>query len=248
MLFSPAAVWANEPNNEQVEESRNDPDPQILTLGWRVQLESLNFENQAARYADSVQVLVPAQIHILFRDGNYKVQAGDFLERDSAEVFRQKLTARGFENTWIVKARVVTGERDSSRINFNIPQAWDEETEIDDLGDDDLAETELAKQPSADTYQYIDMQSGNLDYGKGNGYRVQIMTLYEMPKDYVERLAKNAQIQIVLATYVYHTTQAFVVRMGDFLNRNSAENALTRIRNLGYPDAFIVRCNVNQVQ
>jgi hypothetical protein len=97
--------------------------------------------------------------------------------------------------------------------------------------------TKTAETPAAVSAPYT---GGVID-----GYRVQVIA-----SSYQEN-ADNVADQVRAAypgtgVYVEHIQGLYKVRVGDFKDRASAEALRDRLRNAGYPDAWIVKEPVNQ--
>jgi hypothetical protein len=70
-----------------------------------------------------------------------------------------------------------------------------------------------------------------------SSYSVQIATYKNLPKNFVESAEKYGRV---------HTSQnggLTRVSIGDFDNRNAAQNLLSQLKRAGYEDAFISRTN-----
>ncbi|MGD8718180.1 MAG: SPOR domain-containing protein [Candidatus Zixiibacteriota bacterium] len=81
--------------------------------------------------------------------------------------------------------------------------------------------------------------------GTAEGYRVQIIaSSYQDNADNVAGQIRSAFGGV--GVYVEHIQGLYKVRVGDYTDRASAEAMRDRLRNAGYPDAWIVKEQVNQ--
>ncbi|NQS96902.1 MAG: SPOR domain-containing protein [candidate division Zixibacteria bacterium] len=87
---------------------------QAETLGFRVQIFSS--ENQASAQAlrERLKFILPYDIHISYKDDNWKVRVGDFTDKEPAQRFCDELKAGEFPDAWVVQCpmnRFVDGFR-----------------------------------------------------------------------------------------------------------------------------------------
>ncbi|MDP8208651.1 MAG: SPOR domain-containing protein [Candidatus Electryonea clarkiae] len=275
VAFSQQEVEQKRQEEETSVTSNEAPDrglaPFELIKGWRIQLVSVSNEAAAMRFADSLQTLMKSEIQTLFRDNSYKIQIGNFVKRQDAEKYRDRLRKMGFPDAWVVAARVRSGARDASKIELRSPQIVSP-TMVDALIEtvfvgsavpetvyvasksDNLAEPVKVVQkqekkpdtPAPKSYPKVAATSYDPTKAPGNGWRIQIMSLYYQPVEDAEAVAKNAQAQLGLATYVSSGVKSHKIRMGDFEAREDAENALKQVRRAGFRDAFLIKSYINK--
>lgn len=82
-----------------------------------------------------------------------------------------------------------------------------------------------------DTIQYI-----------SEGYRVQVLATRYF--DYADSLAISISNKITDSVYVEFETPNYKVRVGDFINRDSAELLQKELLNMGYKSAWILRSKI----
>ncbi len=74
------------------------------------------------------------------------------------------------------------------------------------------------------------------------GYRVQILATRYF--DYADSLAISISSKIIDSVYVEFETPNYKVRVGDFINRDSAELLQQKLLNMGYKSAWILRTKI----
>ena len=74
------------------------------------------------------------------------------------------------------------------------------------------------------------------------GYRVQIFAT--LKKQNAERVAKKARKVLSKPVYIEYIPPFYKVRVGDFKNRQDAEEYKEYLRANGYPDAFVVETEI----
>ncbi|MED5256999.1 MAG: SPOR domain-containing protein [Candidatus Neomarinimicrobiota bacterium] len=82
-----------------------------------------------------------------------------------------------------------------------------------------------------DTIQYI-----------SEGYRVQVLATRYF--DFADSLAISISNKITDSVYVEFETPNYKVRVGDFINRDSAELLQKELLNMGYKSAWILRSKI----
>lgn len=86
-----------------------------------------------------------------------------------------------------------------------------------------------------------------LESTKHQGYRVQIFAFSS--KERAENAKKEAEQILSLPVYIEYDPSIdgpYKVRVGDFLLREEAERYKEKLRQEGYPDAFIVETQINK--
>jgi len=192
--------------------------------GWRVELNSFDEELKADAYVDSLRNMMNVEISTLYRGGNYKVQVGSFEEQFDAAKFRDFLRQIGFENAWIVECRILTDESEERIIEKVAPEL-------------DFPEPELEHFAEITPHRTIT----KIRIGNGrNGFRIQIMALFDSPISSANDIAKNAQASLGMGAQVFQSTKAYKVRVGEFSMEEEATGVLKEVRYAGYWDAYIV--------
>jgi cell division septation protein DedD len=74
-----------------------------------------------------------------------------------------------------------------------------------------------------------------------DGFRIQIMYLTRTSRSAVDRLATEAERKLGLPVVVISRSGALLMQAGSFVEESKARSALSRVRSLGYRDAFLVR-------
>ena len=74
------------------------------------------------------------------------------------------------------------------------------------------------------------------------GYRVQILATRYF--DYADSLAISISSKIIDSVYVEFETPNYKVRVGDFIDRDSAELLQKKLLNMGYKSAWILRTKI----
>ena len=79
---------------------------QIISEGYRVQILATRYFEYADSLAISISRKVNDSVYIEFEAPNYKVRVGDFINRESAELFQQELMSMGYRASWILRTRI----------------------------------------------------------------------------------------------------------------------------------------------
>jgi len=74
------------------------------------------------------------------------------------------------------------------------------------------------------------------------GYRVQIFAT--LKKENAQRVANKAKKVLSKPVYIEYIPPFYKVRVGDFKNRQDAEEYKEYLRANGYPDAFVVETEI----
>ena len=83
------------------------PIPTVIQ-GFRVQLSTQSTKSSAEAFADKISPTIGAEVHVIEEGNFWKVRAGDFAERQKAEVFCDILVKQGFNDAWIVPDSIET--------------------------------------------------------------------------------------------------------------------------------------------
>jgi hypothetical protein len=79
---------------------------QLISEGYRVQILATRYFEYADSLAISISRKVNDSVYIEFEAPNYKVRVGDFINRESAELFQQELMGMGYRASWILRTRI----------------------------------------------------------------------------------------------------------------------------------------------
>ena len=77
-----------------------------ISEGYRVQILATRYFDYADSLAISISSKIIDSVYVEFETPNYKVRAGDFIDRDSAELLQQKLLNMGYKSAWILRTRI----------------------------------------------------------------------------------------------------------------------------------------------
>ncbi len=75
-----------------------------------------------------------------------------------------------------------------------------------------------------------------------NGFRIQLMASSSVEK--VRNEKKSIESKLDIAVYVYYDKPYYKICVGDYISHEDAEKELEKIRESGYPDAWIVSSKV----
>ena len=76
-----------------------------ISEGYRVQILATRYFDYADSLAISISSKIIDSVYVEFETPNYKVRAGDFIDRDSAELLQQKLLNMGYKSAWILRTK-----------------------------------------------------------------------------------------------------------------------------------------------
>ena len=77
-----------------------------ISEGYRVQILATRYFDYADSLATSISSKIIDSVYVEFETPNYKVRAGDFIDRDSAELLQQKLLNMGYKSAWILRTKI----------------------------------------------------------------------------------------------------------------------------------------------
>ena len=77
-----------------------------ISEGYRVQILATRYFDYADSLAISISSKIIDSVYVEFETPNYKVRAGDFIDRDSAELLQQKLLNMGYKSAWIIRTKI----------------------------------------------------------------------------------------------------------------------------------------------
>ena len=77
-----------------------------ISEGYRVQILATRYFDYADSLAISISSKIIDSVYVEFETPNYKVRAGDFIDRDSAELLQQKLLNMGYKSAWILRTKI----------------------------------------------------------------------------------------------------------------------------------------------
>ena len=79
---------------------------QLISEGYRVQILATRYFEYADSIAISISNKITDSVYVEFETPNYKVRAGDFVNRASAEFLQQELLDMGYKSAWILRSRI----------------------------------------------------------------------------------------------------------------------------------------------
>ena len=77
-----------------------------ISEGYRVQILATRYFEYADSLAISISSKINDSVYVEFETPNYKVRAGDFINRDSAELLQKELLKMGYKTAWILRTRI----------------------------------------------------------------------------------------------------------------------------------------------
>ena len=77
-----------------------------ISEGFRVQILATRYFEYADSLAISISSKINDSVYVEFETPNYKVRAGDFINRDSAELLQKELLKMGYKTAWILRTRI----------------------------------------------------------------------------------------------------------------------------------------------
>jgi len=80
--------------------------------GYRVQILTTRFVAEADSLRDKLTPMIKDSIYITYEVPNYKVRAGDFMNRREAENLQGIIKNLGYSTAWIVRSRVEPRKQD----------------------------------------------------------------------------------------------------------------------------------------
>ena len=144
----------------------------------------------------------------------------------------------GGEDENVVEGSVVVGEI--------VPADEDVGEEIDEFAEGgEFSTGTVGKVETKEAPAHVAEPAYTGTAGTVDGYRVQVIA--SSYQDNAENVA--AQVRAAfggVGVYVEHIQGLYKVRVGDYRDRAGAEAMRDRLRNAGYPDAWIVKEPVNQ--
>ena len=78
----------------------------IYEDGFRVQLASMKSAISAATYARLIEGDAGVPVHVTKQDNTWKVRAGDFDNKAAADELKDKLSAMGYKDVWVVVDKI----------------------------------------------------------------------------------------------------------------------------------------------
>ena len=144
----------------------------------------------------------------------------------------------GGEDENVVEGSVVVGEIVPA--DTDVGEEIDEFAEGGEFSTGAVGTVETTETPTHETEPVYTGAGGTVD-----GYRVQVIA--SSYQDNADNVA--AQVRAAfggVGVYVEHIQGLYKVRVGDYRDRAGAEAMRDRLRNAGYPDAWIVKEPVNQ--
>ena len=75
-------------------------------MGYRVQIGAFSFEEGANKVKIRAESELNQKVYVDFIEGMYKVRVGDFLTREDAEAYRDKLIGMGYNGAFLVETEI----------------------------------------------------------------------------------------------------------------------------------------------
>ena len=75
-------------------------------MGYKVQIGAFKFEEGANKMKARAESELTQKVYVDYIDGYYKVRAGDFLTREDAETYKEKLINMGYAKAFIVETEI----------------------------------------------------------------------------------------------------------------------------------------------
>ncbi len=124
---------------------------------------------------------------------------------------------------------------------------YDESFDPLSLNDDDLVLPQVdlsANRINTSASENGDISKGNIPK-ETNGFRVQIIATQDYEKaTLLEEEAKNQFSRFNHKAYLIFEAPLYKIRVGDFINRDDAEELKSEAKSYGYREAFIVRTKI----
>ena len=125
---------------------------------------------------------------------------------------------------------------------------YDESFDPNSLNDDDIIITKIETKvaDTKKTGSESQVSEGEIKYREASGFRVQLLATKNIETaTLTEQEAKDIFISMKHTIYLVFDAPQYKVRVGDFLNRNDAEEVRDIAKDYGYRDAFIVIGKIN---
>jgi len=75
-------------------------------MGFRVQIGAFEFEEGANKIKVRAESEINQRVYVDFIEGMYKVRVGDFLTKEYAQSFREKLISMGYNGAFLVETEI----------------------------------------------------------------------------------------------------------------------------------------------
>lgn len=142
-----------------------------------------------------------------------------------------------------------SGSREMKKEDVSTKQeeVYDESFDPLSLNDDDLIlpEVNLTSNQIEDNSSVKNVDRGGLNPVETNGFRVQIIATQDYEKaTLLEEEAKNQFSGLNHNAYLIFEAPLYKIRLGDFINRDDAEELKNTVKDFGYREAFIVRTKI----
>ncbi len=117
-------------------EEEEEEERRISNSGFRVQIassrdisEAEDYEDKFKKWAEEMEFEIKPEVYVIFRQPNYRVHVGDFLERSDALRF-SNIVRQEFDDAWVVRDRI-----DPQVILRTLEE--EEDVKLDELADQD---------------------------------------------------------------------------------------------------------------
>jgi hypothetical protein len=125
--------------------------------------------------------------------------------------------------------------------------AYEEDFDPLTLNDDDVKITPVDRSGAGASTQQrtvvVPKSDKSLNQGEMvQGFRIQLLATSSLNQ--ATETKKNAMVKLQGKIYLDHDGAQYKIRLGDFSSSDEANSALEGVRKNGYPDAWIVKCQV----
>ncbi len=120
-----------------------------------------------------------------------------------------------------------------------------EQTYLDTLNQgQELSLTDKKMPPSDVKEEKVKVEKSDVEEikNKVDGFRIQLMASTDIEKLRAKKDAIESELNLKI--YIEHDEPYYKVYAGDFTKRGKADKALVKVKESGYPDAWIVRTKV----
>ncbi len=200
------------------------PQPNYKEIeGFRVQLFAGTDSINALSIQNRLDIDINDPVYLIHEGGLFKIQVGDYLYRMDADNMKLVLNNKGYDGAWVAK-RMIHVPHDSIEIDSSnvlpLPppptptRASQEEIITKQVSDSALTEANEIK------------------------FKIQVMATYDKLK--AQQMELELEDQFSEDAFYEKTGDIYKIFIGKFKSRADAEIFLNKIRENGYPDAWLV--------
>ena len=196
------------------------PPPDFREIeGFRVQLFAGTDSTGAVIMQQKAESEIDTSVYLFKEAGLFKIQVGDYPYRMDADNMKLKLNDLGFTGAWVVKRLV------------HVP------------GNTINADSTVQPMASPSTRQAGQMTTGQLNTESTSAisdarFKIQVLATSDEMK--ARQLELDLESQFSEDAYYELSGNNYKVYIGKFQTRPEAEKLLKRVRENGYPDAWLV--------